>query len=133
MARGDFEVTSGAMTMRVEGLGRTLRAMSKAGADAEEMRELMHAIGTIVVRGARPPRKSGALATSIRAGRGKTKAVVRAGGARVPYAGVQHYGWPARNIAPSPFLTESLQANRAVVLSALDAGLADLLRQNDLT
>jgi hypothetical protein len=68
----------------------------------------------------------------MRAGRGKTKAVVRAGGARVPYAGVIHFGWPAHRIAPNPFLAESLQRKRPEVLDELDRGIEELLRKNNL-
>lgn len=123
------------LNLRVEGLGRTLRQLQQAGAKAEDMRDLMHQLGTIVVLAARPmaPRLSGALAASIRPGRGKTKAVVRAGGARVPYAGVRHYGWPARNITPDPFLTNALQATRPAILAQLENGMADLLADADLT
>ena len=129
----DFEIVSGDVRLRVEGLGRTLRALSKAGADSEDMKDLMHRIGTLVVRAANPPVLSGRLSGTIRAGRGKTKAVVRAGGARAPYAGVVHYGWPARNIAPNQFLTEALSRRRGDALRALDQGIADLLKKNHLT
>ncbi|NTW39347.1 MAG: hypothetical protein HGA44_05560, partial [Cellulomonadaceae bacterium] len=57
----DFEIVQGDVRLRVEGLGRTLRALSKAGADAQDMKDLMHAIGTLVVRAADPPVLSGAL------------------------------------------------------------------------
>lgn len=130
----DFTIASGDMKMRVEGLGKTMRALTKAGADAEDMKNLMHALGMIVVRTAKPrtPILDGALQDTIRAGRGKTKAVVRAGGAKTPYAGVIHYGWPARNIAPAPFLTEALAASRGAIFSGLDKGLDDLLKTNNL-
>lgn len=120
--------------IRVEGLSRTIRALQQAGAKSEDMRDLMHQLGTVVVLAARPMarRQSGAMAASTRAGRGKTKAVVRAGGARVPYAGVQHYGWPARNITPNPFLTNALQATRPAVLHQLNQGLGKLLADADL-
>lgn len=132
---GDFNLDSGDVKVRVEGLSKTLRAMAKAGSDAGEMRDLMHALGMVVVRAAKPrtPVLDGSLQATIRAGRGKTKAVVRAGGARTPYAGVIHYGWPARNIAPSPFLADAIAASRTAILSGLDKGLADLLKKNDLT
>lgn len=129
---GDFEIASGDVRLRVQGLSRTIRALSQAGADAEDMRALMHALGMDVVTAAKPPIRSGALAATLRAGRGKTKAVVRAGGARTPYAGVIHYGWPARNIAPQPFLSDALAARRAHLLGMLDAGISDLLRKNNL-
>ena len=132
MAGDAFEIASGDVRLRVEGLGRTLRALSKAGADAADMRALMHTIGQLVADAAHPPRVTGRLAGSIRAGNGKTKAVVRAGGARVPYAGVVHYGWPAHRIEPNPFLTEALNDKRAAVLTELDKGLADLIRRNNL-
>lgn len=130
--RDDFEVVQGDVRLRVEGLGRTIRALSKSGADAQDMKDLMHSIGTLVVRAANPPVLTGRLSTTLRAGRGKTKAVVRAGGARAPYAGVIHYGWPARNIAPNQFLTEALNRQRRNVLAALDEGLAEILRKNNL-
>lgn len=133
MSRADLDVATDGTRVRVEGLRTTLRAMQKAGAATEDMKELMHSIGTLVVQAATPPVLTGRLSTTLRAGRGKTKAVVRAGGARAPYAGVVHYGWPARNIPANPFLTEALQRTRPAILQALDKGLADLLREQDLT
>lgn len=131
---GDFDITSGDTRIKVTGLSQTLRAMSKAGADAEDMRDLMQTLGMLVVTAARPsvPMLSGSLQTTLRPGKGKTKAVVRAGGARTPYAGVIHYGWPKRNIAPSPFLTDALQSARSEVFAGLDQGLNELLQKNNL-
>ena len=128
----DGEFGSGAGRVRIEGLAKTVRALEKAGADSQDMKDLMHALGMFVVNAADAPVLSGTLQGTIRAGRGKTKAVVRAGGARAPYAGVIHYGWPARNIQPTNFLSEALQRERGDILSALDDGLADILRKNDL-
>jgi len=132
MSELDFEITNGPGRIRVSGLRKTVRALEQAGADAQDMRRLMHELGQTVVAAAQPPWMSGTLAGTIRAGKGKTKAVVRAGGARAPYAGVVHYGWPARSIQPQPFLTAALQAKRAEVLRRLDAGLGDLMKQNGL-
>nr|BFF13501.1 hypothetical protein GCM10025699_48040 [Microbacterium flavescens] len=67
------------VTVKVEGLNKTIRALRQSGADMQDMKDLMHEIGTLIVNAAQPPVKSGALAGSIRAGRGATKAVVRAG------------------------------------------------------
>ena len=94
----------------------------------------MHALGLIVVSAAQPatPTLEGTLRGTVRAGRGKTKAVIRAGGARAPYAGVIHYGWPARNIRARPFLADAVQATRSQTLAALDQGIGDLLRKNKL-
>ena len=118
--------------VRVEGLRQAIRALDQAGVDAQDMRDLMHAIGMLVVNASMPPRASGTLAGTLRAGKGKTKAVVRAGGARAPYAGVIHYGWPKRNIAPQPFLLDALRRKRMDVFNALDQGVSQILQNNDL-
>jgi hypothetical protein len=53
------------------------------------------------------PKVSGALAGSVRGSQAKTRAIVRAGGARVPYAGPIHWGWPRRNIAATFFASRA--------------------------
>ncbi len=130
-----LEIRQGTTRLRVVGLRTSLRQLERAGASAADMRDAMHRIGALVARAAAPraPRVSGALAGTIRPGRGKTKAVVRAGGARVPYAGVRHYGWPARNIAPAPFLLDALTSSRTAVVRQLDRELGQLLERHDLT
>lgn len=128
----DFEIANGDVRLRVSGLRRTVRDLERAGADTQDMRQLIHSVGMVVVRAASAPVRSGKLDATIRAGRGKTKAVVRAGGARAPYAGVIHYGWPARGIQAQPFLLDALQAQRAAVLQTIDQGIEEILRKNNL-
>lgn len=134
MAGKDFDWSDGGLQIRITGLSKTLKAMEAAGTDAESMRDLMHAIGMIVVGAARPrtPVLTGSLAGTLRAGRGKTKAVARAGRASVPYAGPIHYGWPRRNISPQPFLVAAFQSQRGQVFQALDDGIGALLEKNQL-
>lgn len=87
-------------------LRRTLRA---AGQDLTDLKRVHAEVGRIVVAAAHAPTRTGALAASIRAGSAATSATVRAGGARVPYAGPIHWGWPARGIAAQPFLADAAQ------------------------
>lgn len=124
----------GGAQINITGLRETLRALEKAGADTQDMKDLMHGIGEIVASKARrnTPVKSGKLAGSIRAGKGKTKAVVRAGGARIPYAGVIEYGWPAHNIESHLMLTDALGSSHTEVLAALSLGIDQILKQNKL-
>lgn len=63
------------------------------------------------------PRRSGRLAGTGRASGTGTASVVRFGrGASVPYAGPVHYGWPARNIQPHPWvITAALGTERTWV------------------
>lgn len=118
--------------VRVEGLNKLVRSLSKAGVDADDQKALMHQIGSIVADAANPPTISGDLARTIRAGKGKTKAVVRAGSAKVRYAGPIHYGWPARNIKAQPFLTDALSARQNAIIRALENGIDDLLTKSGL-
>lgn len=134
MVASDINVVQDGVRIRVTGLRKTVRALEAAGVQAQDMKDLMHSLGVIVVSAARPnaPALSGALRGTLRAGRGKTKAVVRAGGARVPYAGVQHYGWPARGIKATNFLTDAVQSTRSQTFAALDEGIGDLLKKQNL-
>lgn len=134
MAIDDVTFEGEGVKIRIEGLRKTFRALEAAGTASQDLRDLMHSLGLIVVGAARPntPTLSGALAGTLRAGRGKTKAVIRAGNARVPYAGVQHYGWPARGLSAQPFLTNAVQSTRAQTFAALDEGIGELLRKQNL-
>lgn len=119
--------------VRVEGLSKTVRQLSRAGADADDLKDLMFSIGSLVVGAASPPTLSGSLAGTIRAGRGKTKAVVRAGGARAPYAGVVEYGDPARNKPARHFLEDALNREQTEIFETLEEGIDALLRKNGLS
>ena len=75
------------------------------------------------------PRASGALAKSVRATGGVASGAVKVGSkARVPYAGVIHYGWPARNIQPQPFVTEALQEHLGDARSVYEEILSEIIR-----
>lgn len=99
--------------IRVEG-ARELRATLKR-ADSKLGDEITSAhkdVADLVATESKPaaPRgATGALAASGRGSGTKTQAVVRYGGARVPYAGPQHFGWAARNIPAKPWVTETAQ------------------------
>lgn len=126
------DVHSG-ITILVEGVRELNAKLAAAGKDAADMRDLMHRLGTIVITGARPPVDAGELAGTMRAGRGKTKAVVRAGYAkRGAHAGVVHYGNPKRRSRAQPFLTESLRQNQAKVATELANGIDRIFITNNL-
>ena len=108
----DISLSEGGVSLRVTGLNRALRALASAGA--------------------RTPVRTGALRASIRAGRGKTKAVVRAGYKHIPYGPVIHYGWPARRIPARPFLAEAVRARQGDVVRQLADGIQTILDKNNL-
>ncbi|EQM78210.1 hypothetical protein [Microbacterium maritypicum] len=120
-------------TVLIEGVNEVLKKLRDANASLNQMSDLMHSLGTTVVAAANPPRDSGEVAGTLRAGRGKTKAVVRAGYARRgAYAGVVHYGDPHRGHRADPFLTDALKRSQSQVITKLTDGIDDILRSNNL-
>lgn len=133
MAQAGVSAHQGA-TVLVEGVNEVIKKLRAADADLNVMSDLMHSLGLIVIANAQVPRDSGELAGTLRAGRGKTKAVVRAGYAkRAAYAGVIHYGTPDGNFRPRPFLTDALKRSQSQVITALTSGIDDILRSNNLS
>ena len=92
---------------RVEGARELRRTLKAAGDDLEDLKAAHAEAAAIVepVARAKAPRgETGRLAGSVRSSGTKTMALVRAGYASVPYAGVQEWGWPGRNIPAQPFI-----------------------------
>jgi len=91
--------------IRVEGAAQLRRTLKAAGDDLSDLSAAHRKVGTFVTTAATPraPRRSGRLASSGRPGATKTSALIRYGGARVPYARPTHWGWPRRNIRRHPW------------------------------
>lgn len=92
--------------VRVEGVDATqsgLRRMERRISDTDAPADRAGNLVADEAR-ARAPRRSGALADSIDVSVSAGVATVTAGGPDVPYAGVQEYSWPARNIPAQPYL-----------------------------
>jgi hypothetical protein len=91
---------------RVRGAEDLTRTLHDAADDLDDLGAAAKRAGDTVVGAARgrAPRRSGALGASL-------YPVVTTAGisvrARVDYAGPIHWGWPARSIAPQPFLSEA--------------------------
>lgn len=106
--------------IKVEGLNKLTRQMKQLGDDVTSaVKELNGELAADVADTARRkvPRRSGALAGSIRSSGQARTGVVRAGSRGVPYAGVIHFGWAARNIRPTPFLYDALDERRQDVIN----------------
>lgn len=99
-------------TIRVEGADQLRRTLKKAGDDLGDLKEGHREAAGIAGRRAQAdaPRVTGRLARSTRWGASNRAAIVRAGGARVPYANPIHWGWPRRNIKPQPWVSEAAEA-----------------------
>lgn len=120
--------------VRIEGLRELNARLRAAGDDSQDMPDLMQRIGNIVIENARVPADSGELRGTLRAGRGRTKAVVRAGYARRgAHAGVVHYGDPHRNHRAQPFLVDALRRTQPRIVSELSDGINEILHRHNLT
>ncbi len=119
----------------VEGARELRKALKTVGDEAKAgLKDVNLEVAEIVARAAvsRVPSRSGALRETVRAAGAQTRASVKAGFKRVPYAGVIHFGWPARGILPRPFLYDALDARRDEVMDAYTDGMADLIKKNGL-
>lgn len=91
---------------QVEGDERLRATLQEAGDQLGDLSAAAKRAGDVVVSAARSraPSRSGRLASSL-------FPVVTADGVRVgaraPYAGVVHWGWPARGIRANPFLSDA--------------------------
>ncbi len=115
--------------VKVIGAARLRRTLRAAGDDLSDLKAVHQQVGGIVAERARAlvPRRSGALGASIRASRGATAAIVRAGSGSVPYAGPIHWGWPARNIAAQPFLSDGATSTESRWMNVYEAAIAAAL------
>lgn len=105
--------------VQVVGEKRVARAFREMGLRVRDLSEAWARIGAAIKQDAIPltPVLTGRLVRSIRAGRSKSQATVRAGGKRVPYAGPLNYGgtvsgyYGPHHIGPVFFLNKALEAN----------------------
>ena len=118
----------------VEGARELRKALKTVGDEAKAgLKDVNLEVAEIVARAAvsRVPSRSGALRETVRAAGAQTRASVKAGFKRVPYAGVIHFGTP-EGLAPQPFLYDALDARRDEVMDAYTDGMADLIKKNGL-
>jgi hypothetical protein len=79
------------------------------------------------------PRRTGRLQGNLRVGRTVSGPTIAVGNrSSVPYAGVVHFGWPARGIEPQPFLYDAADARAAQVAEKYAEGLEALIREKGL-
>lgn len=117
--------------LQVQG-ARTLRAsLKRAGISLQDLKDAHADVAGLVVRAAQPntPRRTGALAASMRSSGTQSAAVVRAGRASVPYANVIHWGWPRRHITAQPWIYDAAQASQEQWTGLYLAALERIIEQ----
>lgn len=121
-------MTGNATRVDVDGAPELRRALKRMGEGLDDLKDANQRAASIVATaaGQRAPRKTGRLAGSGRGNRAAGRATVMFGGARAPYAGPIHYGWPARGIEAQPFILDAAAATEHVWLDAYSAELQQL-------
>lgn len=120
-----------AARIQVTGAVELRRALGRMGADLKDMSKVNREAADIVASEARQraPVRSGDLRRSVRGGATKTRGTVSAGKRGIPYAGVIHFGWPAHNIEPQPFIYDAVDEKRDDVVNLYRRRVDDLVRR----
>lgn len=115
--------------VEIEGLRQMIRTLEKAGVAVEDLKEVFSKISEAAAHEMQShvPSRSGKLRASVKGSRAKNKAVVRAGSARVRYAGPINYGWAKRGIKPANFSGKTDQVMQTKAIEMLEDGLKELL------
>jgi len=121
-------------SVNVDGARELRKALKAVDGGLADLKSVHGAAAQIVEQraGQLVPRRSGRLAGSLRSSGQAAGGIVRAGRATVPYAGVIHFGWPARNISPSPFLYNALDDRSRQVVDVYEKRVGELIRKNGL-
>lgn len=119
---------------RVEGLGQVVAGLQALGLDVDDLKGAFSEIAAegAEVASAAAPRRGGRLAGDVRGNRAKSKAVVTAGRASVPYAGPINYGWPTRHIGASGFMQAADDAMRPRAVQLLEDEINKAIRTRGL-
>lgn len=125
--------------------GRRLRTtMKKAGMDVKQLTAINKESAAIVAgaakvrapigkpsrkRGRGRPKSGGALKNSIRPGATTRAGVIRAGSTRVPYANVQHWGWPKRGIRAKFFISSAAKETEPTWVRNYERKMKTVIKQ----
>lgn len=117
--------------VQVTGLREAVRSLERAGVELEDLKDAFQRIGQHVADDAKSNVNSvtGRLAGSIRPSRTKNKAVIRAGSARIPYAGVIEYGWPGHGIEEHAYMRRSVETNRDNSIRQLEDEIGRMIKR----
>lgn len=125
--------------LQITGLRQLVRDLEQLGISTDDLKAAFRRIGTIVATEgkSRINSKSGALAGTVRPSNTKNKAAVRAGSARVPYAGVYHYGRyftaTGNRIEGTKFLSEAARDKTPEMIRAIEDEMQQLIRKAGLS
>jgi phage gpG-like protein len=118
----------------ISGVKEVIDTLNKLGRDIESNIELNKELSTTLSQkaSAMAPVLTGALASSVKGNPSAEKAQILAGSAAVPYAGVQEYGWPERNIKAQPYLNPAVRDNMGYIIEKYNDSIQSAIKQYNL-
>jgi HK97 gp10 family phage protein len=118
-----------APAIEVQGLNKLTRALKKAGVEISDLKEANTRVGAVVVQAAGPltPRRTGALAGSIRPAQRQSGVIVRAGGGRVRYARYVEYG--TSRMRPRSYLIKGMNDSQPRWMTVYEGELQKVMDQ----
>jgi phage gpG-like protein len=123
-----------AIEVNIQGIREVQTLLEKLGNELENNSDLNKELSSTLAQKASAiaPRLTGALASSIVGNPSDRKAQILAGSAAVPYAGVQEYGWPAKNIQAQPYLTTAVNNNMSYIIAKYEDSIKDNIQKYNL-
>lgn len=120
--------------INIQGVKEVTDSLNKLARDLQSNIELNKELSTTLSQkaSAMAPKLTGALASSVVGNPSAEKAQILAGSAAVPYAGVQEYGWPERNIRPQPYLNPAVKDNMGYIIEKYNDSIQKAIKQYDL-
>lgn len=118
------------ISVSVLGADRVARGLSTLAARLRDLSPSWRLVGARMVRVIqdRTPVFTGRLVASIKARASRTDLVVAAGGGSLEYAGVQNFGWAARNIRARRFMDAGEQLARQQAADEIESLLTRTAR-----
>jgi hypothetical protein len=122
------------ISISVEGEAQVKAALAKVEKDLTDRSELNKDLSDELSRkaSAMAPRLTGALASSVKGNPSNEKAQILAGSESVPYAGVQEYGWPEKNIQAQPYLRPAVFDNIGYIVEKYENYIQSIVKRYDL-
>lgn len=123
-----------AIEITLQGVKEAEAALNKLSKELESNLTLNKELSTTLAHKASAiaPRLTGALASSVLGNPSEQKAQILAGSASVPYAGVQEYGWPQKNIKAQPYLRPAVNSNMDFIIAKYEDSIKENIKRYNL-
>lgn len=123
-----------ALSVNVTGIEEVTKLLNQVVNNLESMTSANKEISQTLSSkaSAMAPRATGALASSVKGNPSGQKAQIMAGSNAVPYAGVQEYGWPAKNIQAQPYLRPAVYDNMGYIVEKYNNYIESIVKKYNL-